>query len=209
MIKVNMLDVERQKVNAAVAAALRTIRNRSFSGRHPELGKMVNCPVCDRRHRGAICGPVYAVGRYATEKVPLIASQDTYKGIYGAHTVAKKRLRPHAYRRGLQLVQRTQQIFSLFEPYISDPQECMREARKAAYRQLTEERKKEAKRKCDQQKLSRRINHSLLKGNALLRTSWGTPPKTETKNKRQDRAAMRTMVNAIVKEAANGGSVQS
>lgn len=35
----------------AVALALDEILNRSFSGRHPELGKMINCRVCDMRHR--------------------------------------------------------------------------------------------------------------------------------------------------------------
>lgn len=36
---------------AAVAGALQAIKDRSFSGRHPELGKMINCHVCHDRHR--------------------------------------------------------------------------------------------------------------------------------------------------------------
>ncbi|HXQ37224.1 MAG TPA: hypothetical protein VN843_24655 [Anaerolineales bacterium] len=36
---------------AAAASALESITNRSFSGRNSELGKMVNCRVCNRRHR--------------------------------------------------------------------------------------------------------------------------------------------------------------
>lgn len=36
---------------AAVAEALQAIKDRSFSGRHPELGKMINCHVCHDRHR--------------------------------------------------------------------------------------------------------------------------------------------------------------
>lgn len=36
---------------AAANAALGSIEDRSFSGRHPELGKMINCQVCHRRHR--------------------------------------------------------------------------------------------------------------------------------------------------------------
>jgi hypothetical protein len=35
----------------AALDALKEIRARSFSGRHPELGRMINCQVCDRRHR--------------------------------------------------------------------------------------------------------------------------------------------------------------
>lgn len=34
-----------------VAAALAEVRGRSFSGRHPELGKMVKCHFCGLRHR--------------------------------------------------------------------------------------------------------------------------------------------------------------
>jgi hypothetical protein len=34
-----------------VADALEAITNRSFSGRNPHLGKMVNCAFCGRRHR--------------------------------------------------------------------------------------------------------------------------------------------------------------
>ena len=36
---------------AAAESALGEIKDRSFSGRHSELGKMINCQVCRRRHR--------------------------------------------------------------------------------------------------------------------------------------------------------------
>jgi hypothetical protein len=36
---------------AAAASALESIANRSFSGRNSEFGKMINCLVCNRRHR--------------------------------------------------------------------------------------------------------------------------------------------------------------
>lgn len=35
----------------AAEQALQAIRDRSFSGRHPELGKMINCQICGLRHR--------------------------------------------------------------------------------------------------------------------------------------------------------------
>lgn len=35
----------------AAAAALEEIRNRSFSGRNPHLGRMINCAFCGLRHR--------------------------------------------------------------------------------------------------------------------------------------------------------------
>lgn len=36
---------------AAAEAAIGEFKDRSFAGRNAELGKMVNCPVCHRRHR--------------------------------------------------------------------------------------------------------------------------------------------------------------
>jgi hypothetical protein len=40
-----------EELQKAVEAALTNIGDRSFSARHPELGKMVNCQVCGTRHR--------------------------------------------------------------------------------------------------------------------------------------------------------------
>jgi hypothetical protein len=36
---------------AAAEKATEEIKSRSFSGRHPELGKMIKCAVCGLRHR--------------------------------------------------------------------------------------------------------------------------------------------------------------
>src|SRR6266478_6540926 len=36
---------------AAAEEALGDIKDRSFSGRNAEFGKMINCQVCNRRHR--------------------------------------------------------------------------------------------------------------------------------------------------------------
>jgi hypothetical protein len=35
----------------AASDALDAIKSRSYSGRHPELGKMINCQYCGMRHR--------------------------------------------------------------------------------------------------------------------------------------------------------------
>src|ERR1700676_2905316 len=35
----------------AAEAALTEIHGRSYSGRHPELGRMINCQFCNMRHR--------------------------------------------------------------------------------------------------------------------------------------------------------------
>ena len=201
MIQVNMLDVSKQRVNEAVAKALQAIRNRSYAGRHPELGKMVNCPVCDRRHRGSICAPIYAVGRYALEKKPLLASQETYRGVYGAHSVAKKRFNPHPNVRGLKLLARTRDLFPSFFLNITNPKACMKAARAEAIRQLRAEEKEERRKERNQTKLSRRINRLLLKGTGVLRWGWTKPISTTTKNRRQDKQAARTKVNAEIANA--------
>ena len=40
-----------QAEQAIVEAALQTVHDRSFAGRNPHLGKMVNCQFCGLRHR--------------------------------------------------------------------------------------------------------------------------------------------------------------
>lgn len=192
MIRINMLDVGKQKLNAAVAKALAAIRARSYSGRNPQLGRMINCPICDRRHRGSICEPHYAVGRYDPDKKPLIANQLTARGVLGKHSMPK-RYHPHPNHKGLLLVQRTQFIYPQFELYISDPVECMKASRKEAARQLREE-----------DKIRKRIKRLLLKGGATYR--WGFRPRvgTEARTKRQTKQALRTAVNAMMKEVEDG-----
>lgn len=39
----------------AVEEFKKEFRNRSFSGRNAQLGKMINCAVCDLRHRESQC----------------------------------------------------------------------------------------------------------------------------------------------------------
>lgn len=42
---------DEQIPNIAVEQALEQIHSRSFAGRNPHLGKMINCAVCNLRHR--------------------------------------------------------------------------------------------------------------------------------------------------------------
>lgn len=52
--------VEKAKLEAAVLVFNTDRAGKSYSGRHPELGRMVNCFVCDKRHRSAhVCLPRY------------------------------------------------------------------------------------------------------------------------------------------------------
>src|SRR5208282_876544 len=158
MIRVNMLSVERQALNAAIAKTRAALRNRSFSGRNTHLGRMIKCQICGRRHRENwqvagvkyMCVQQFAKPRYmfttteAGEIIPvpvdqrpeLIASQTTRQGLYGAAAFAKKRLLPHHNRRDLLLVQRTIELYPQHAAYLADPLEAMREARTQAQREI-------------------------------------------------------------------------
>jgi hypothetical protein len=195
LIRINVQDPKTLAMNIAIAKTVNAIRNRSFHDRNPSIGKMVNCPICDRRHREPLCQPVYAVGRWADEKIPLIASQTTRKGVYGAATVAKKRFHPHPSKRKLQLVQRTQTLYPQNEPYLTDPVECMKESRKQAVRQLETEWAEARKIRRNQQKLSRRINALLTRFVAQLKKTQ-TPPARDTQLKWREAQAARTEANA-------------
>ena len=89
----------------AAEIALAEIRGRSFSGRHPELGRMINC-ICGLRHRAneRICVQKFATttregGPVQGELIPPEGlTQLTRKQILGAAGFAKRRRRPHSNR---------------------------------------------------------------------------------------------------------------
>lgn len=154
-------EVDKLKRAIAVEAALKAVRSRSFSGRHPELGKMIKCPICNRRHRSSIvCKAVYAKDKNGQ---PMMASQRTRRGVYGAKAFDKQRFHLHPNKNNLQLVQRTQELYPQHEPYLGqDPQACMESAREQATEQLTEKRRKARRAARRRAQFSRRINLGLL-----------------------------------------------
>ncbi len=91
----------------AAAKALAEIRNRSFSGRHPELGRMINCQFCNLRHRenqnfreGA-CEQKFATEdgiEYGKLIPPEGLTGLTARQVIGAQRFAKKRINPHSNR---------------------------------------------------------------------------------------------------------------
>lgn len=96
----------------AAVIALEEIRNRSFSGRHPELGKMINCLVCDLRHRDSIKCQQKFVELFIEEdletgeKTTIYAtSGKTRFGVVGAKSFKGRRLKPHLSKRKLQFVE--------------------------------------------------------------------------------------------------------
>lgn len=126
-------------LRSAIEGFKKRFEARSFSERHPELGKMLKCQICLTRHRSSkVCTQRFAVGthdpRPEGEKVLLVASQTTRKGLYGAAQFAKKRIKPHHSHRMLRLVQMTQDLFPKYYPgQIDDPAKAMHAARGEAH----------------------------------------------------------------------------
>lgn len=158
-----------QEVQAAVAAALGAIEDRSFSGRHPELGKMIKCPVCRLRHRDAIkCGQRFTE-LYIEEdletgiKTTVFAlAPQTRNGIVGAAQFKGKRIHPHPNRTKLMFIERVREVFPTKVPDDQKEfQDALKLARKIVGRQLRKEARQEAKKYRRQQDISRRINRGL------------------------------------------------
>lgn len=160
-----------EELQKAIDTTLKTIEDRSFSGRHPELGKMIKCLVCGLRHRSAIkCVQRFKelhieedleTGEKTT--VYATAAQNTRKGVLGAAAFAKKRFHPHLSRKKLLFVERVRQLFGegTFDPESPEYQKALEHARKLALRQLRREARQLAKQYRSQQHLSRRINRGL------------------------------------------------
>lgn len=111
----------------ASVLALEEIKKRSFSGRNPEIGKMIKCQVCNHRHREVIkCEQKFVelwveedleTGEktviYATAVQPkgtevrgqISAEQPTMKQIVGALAFKTKRLNPHPNKRNLRYIE--------------------------------------------------------------------------------------------------------
>ena len=137
MIKMNLLSPEQQKLTAALLAFQDSQYNRPFSERHPELGKMINCPICLERHRANErgCGQVftYRVGDYELfredEKGELVPAyrtavqpdeKPTPRQIIGAAAFKKKRFNPHPSKVKLLFIQRTREAFQNYGFYLLD-----------------------------------------------------------------------------------------
>lgn len=158
MIRINVLGEREKNIDAARQA----IRARSFTGRNPQLGPMINCQVCLLRHREIIkCQPKYAVGRWDPDAKLLVAA-DTVRGILGAQRFAKKRFKPHPNKRNLQLVQLTQQLYPEHAQNLTVPKEIMESARRQAREILKKKEEAASKIKRQQQQVARRINFGLL-----------------------------------------------
>ncbi len=165
--------VQSPEVIAAAEKALVELHNRPFSGRHPELGPMFKCQVCQLRHRKGErdCKQVFKelwidedieTGErevvYAT--VPLPGQKRTVKSVLGAKMFSSKRrqVRPNAVQ--LRVVDYTRAFFPAFEGVV-DPKKQIAAAKKLAIFVVRYERKQVAKKLRRQQAHSRKINRGL------------------------------------------------
>lgn len=148
------MTTEKQSAGSVIQGMLEKFREdykaRPFTARHPELGKMINCPVCQTRHRSSLgCKAVYVAD------VP-----HTKAGLYGAKSFKGRRQHPHHNQKNLQLLERTRLLFPYYNSYL-EPLEAMKAARAEAKRDLRGEQKQRSDRVRRQQELSRRINRGL------------------------------------------------
>lgn len=176
-----------EELQRTVAEALTVLERRSFSERHPELGKMVNCRVCSTRHRvnERKCKQVftYRIGDYELyredeqgELVPAYRTamrpdeKPTKNQLHGAPKMANfsmPRYHPHPSKIKLQFIERTRKIFLELGFDIDEKnkelfEKNLQRARVLAARELRSERElsdREVRRRQDQ---SRRINKGLL-----------------------------------------------
>lgn len=163
------------EVLAATSKVLADIRSKSYSARHPELGKMIKCQVCGQRHRNSQkCIQTFTTKWFeedmetgVVETIFATAApqgqKPTKRQIMGSAAFKAKRIKRRLSPKDLQLVERTKQIFNQLGFGEDTPpaifQKYLKVAREAAELQLRAERKKKAKKYRRQQEISRRINH--------------------------------------------------
>jgi flagellin-specific chaperone FliS len=147
------------ELKAAIEAAIKGIQSKSYSERHQELGKMIKCQVCGRRHRASEIHEqvfTYRVKDYELfredENGKLVPdfrtairpdTAPTKRQVVGAAAFAKKRLKPHHSAVKLQFIERVRRIFTSMGFSLDDEGESfqanLKIARKKAIRQLRKE----------------------------------------------------------------------
>lgn len=88
-----------------VKKALAELRDRPFSKRHSELGRMIKCQVCGLRHRENERKCVQQFAKFedgtdaSLEQIAQDSGKQTIKMVVGAKAFTKKRYRPHSNQR--------------------------------------------------------------------------------------------------------------
>jgi hypothetical protein len=173
------------ELQALVAATLTDIEGRSFSERHPELGKMLKCQVCKTRHRAPQCAQTFKYlhteeDLETGEKVDILATvplpeqieqglraqppkKQFPKAVFGAAAFAKKRKHPHIAHTKLMFVKLVREFFQ------GDPDENsegykarITKARRLAFRKMRKDVRRNRKLLHRITDVSRRINNGLV-----------------------------------------------
>ena len=154
-------------------------KNKSFSQRNLALGKMINCAVCDRRHRSSqVCVQRFAVNKKTNQTMELRPPDGltdlTKFQVLGRKQFAGKRINPHYSKKRLQLIQRVIELYphheGIWPTMHGKPAElvAMHMARREAREALSRERNEKRSQKQSAQHRSRRINRGLLQGNSRI-----------------------------------------
>lgn len=118
------------ELQAAIDTAVTAVQERTYAGRNPQLGKMINCQVCRARHRamGNKCEQVFT-HRVDHDNYELLRENEqgelvpdyrtctkegerpTMKQLMGAAAFNKKRFHPHLSKIKLLLVEYTREFF--------------------------------------------------------------------------------------------------
>ena len=158
----NQADYDALLTKRAADAFFSERESKSYSARHPELGRMINCWVCDKRHRSSrVCVPAY--GRVAGE----INDKDevvivTKRQRDGAAAYKGKRILRHRNKWGLQVIERTTLIYREHraDPYkftVSDD-DLGKQSLSRALNEKRAERAADRKARLERTKQSRKIN---------------------------------------------------
>ena len=174
---------------ALVASALGDISNRSFAGRHPELGKMFRCSGCRTRHRGTPCEIKYKYlfteeDTETGEKTDVFATvplpeqierglkaeppkRQFVKAIVGAALTKGKRKYPHFRSTKLQFIELTRQFFQGDTDERSEGyQQRITKARRLAFKAIRKKARVQRIKIDRISDISRRINRGLARNQA-------------------------------------------
>jgi hypothetical protein len=162
---------DQKSLQAIVAATLESIRGRSFSERNPELGKMVNCSVCDSRHRSSqVCVRKHKYLHTEAEvdnDGKTIGTPSDVFAVIDRPARPKGRRRPRPNHSHFSIIEIAKDIYGRGTSYDGNTPEDvakLQEVRVEAVREWKRRRRAAAKRKRRQQDVSRRINQGLLPG---------------------------------------------
>jgi hypothetical protein len=166
-------------VAAGVARAVDMIRYGSYSDRHPDLGRMVRCPFCRRRHRinarTNCCNSKFATTKRAYDPEKGFHQVEVSERVAPEATIPKKWIRRAMHKRHGQnrffevkdLIARLQRDTELLQALANEmnvPVPKMQDIPTFAGKYIGWERKRLVRFENRRAKVARRINKGLAKG---------------------------------------------